>query len=59
MFDIPFVNARTTAVDEQAEVGTVTTDGFMRVMVTNALSPMRVIEALQDFVPASPHPAIS
>lgn len=30
----------------------VTNDEFMRVMTTNALSPMRVIEVLQDLVPA-------
>jgi NAD(P)-dependent dehydrogenase (short-subunit alcohol dehydrogenase family) len=30
----------------------VSTEDFVRVMVTNALSPMRVIETLQDLVPA-------
>jgi len=34
-------------------VGDVTTDEFLHVMLTNALSPMRVIEALQDLVPAT------
>lgn len=34
------------------QIGDVTTEEFTRVMVTNALSPMRVIEALQDLVPA-------
>ena len=32
-------------------VGQVSTDEFTRVMVTNALSPMRVIETLGDVVP--------
>ncbi len=31
-------------------IADVSTDEFMRVMITNALSPMRVIEALQDLV---------
>ncbi len=53
MFDILFVNAGTTTRDEHVKVGEVTTDEFMRVMVTNALSPMRVIEALQGSVPAT------
>ena len=53
MFDILFVNAGATTEDEHVKIGEVTTDEFMRVMVTNALSPMRVIEALQDAVPAA------
>jgi NAD(P)-dependent dehydrogenase (short-subunit alcohol dehydrogenase family) len=48
-FEILFVNAG-TASDEQAPIGRVPTDDFVNVMVTNALSPMRVIEALQDLV---------
>lgn len=52
-FDILFVNAGTTTQQEHVKVGEVTTDEFMRVMVTNALSPMRVIEALQQSVPAT------
>jgi NAD(P)-dependent dehydrogenase (short-subunit alcohol dehydrogenase family) len=50
--DMVFVNAGTTTHDGQVRIGDVGTDEFMRVMVTNALSPMRVIEALQDLVPA-------
>lgn len=51
-FDILFVNAGTT--NKQTEtIGNVTTDEFIRVMVTNALCPMRVVEALQDLVPAT------
>ncbi|EMD9438604.1 MULTISPECIES: SDR family oxidoreductase [Burkholderia] len=50
-FDMLFVNAGTT--NETTEtIGEVTTDEFMRVMVTNALAPMRVIETLQDRVTA-------
>ncbi len=53
LFDILFVNAGTTTHEEHVKVGEVTTDEFVRVMVTNALSPMRVIEALQHVVPAT------
>ncbi|AOI85185.1 TPA: SDR family oxidoreductase [Burkholderia cepacia ATCC 25416] len=50
-FDMLFVNAGTT--NEPTEtIGEVTTDEFVRVMVTNALAPMRVIETLQDCVTA-------
>jgi NAD(P)-dependent dehydrogenase (short-subunit alcohol dehydrogenase family) len=52
VIDMLFVNAGTTTHDEHVHVGNVTAQEFMRVMVTNALSPMRVIEALQDLVPA-------
>jgi NAD(P)-dependent dehydrogenase (short-subunit alcohol dehydrogenase family) len=48
-FEMLFVNAGTT-VDEQAPVALVSTEDFVNVMVTNALSPMRVIESLQDLV---------
>jgi NAD(P)-dependent dehydrogenase (short-subunit alcohol dehydrogenase family) len=48
-FDMLFVNAGTTN-DEHARIGEVTTEEFTRVMVTNALSPLRVLEALQDLV---------
>jgi NAD(P)-dependent dehydrogenase (short-subunit alcohol dehydrogenase family) len=49
-FEILFVNAGTTR-DEQVPIGRVPTEDFVDVMVTNALSPMRVVEALQDLVP--------
>ncbi|HXX69087.1 MAG TPA: SDR family NAD(P)-dependent oxidoreductase [Polyangiaceae bacterium] len=52
VLDMLFVNAGTTTHDEHVRIGDVTTEEFMRVMVTNALSPMRAIEALQDLVPA-------
>ena len=51
--DMLLVNAGTTTHDEHVPVGEVSTEEFVRVMVTNALSPMRVIEALQDLVPAT------
>jgi NAD(P)-dependent dehydrogenase (short-subunit alcohol dehydrogenase family) len=49
-FDVLFVNAGVTNNPEET-IADVTTDEFVRVMVTNALSPMRVVEALQDLVP--------
>lgn len=52
VLDMLFVNAGTTTHDEHVHIGDVTTEEFMRVMVTNALSPMRVIEELQGLVPA-------
>jgi len=48
-FEMLFVNAGTTS-SEQLPVGRVATDDFVDVMVTNALSPMRVIEGLEDLV---------
>ena len=50
--DMLFVNAGTTTHDEHVRIGEVSTDEFVRVMVTNALGPMRAVEALQDLVPA-------
>jgi NAD(P)-dependent dehydrogenase (short-subunit alcohol dehydrogenase family) len=52
VLDMLFVNSGTTTHDEHVYIGKVTTEEFVRVMITNALSPMRVIEALQDLVPA-------
>ena len=49
VFDMLFVNAGVTN-DERETIGEVTTEEFIRVMVTNALSPMRVVETLQDLV---------
>ena len=49
-FEMLFVNAG-TASDEEVPIGQVSTEDFVNVMVTNALSPMRAIEALQDLVP--------
>ena len=51
-FDMLFVNAGVTNNPEET-IADVTTDEFIRVMVTNALSPMRVLEALEPMVPAT------
>jgi NAD(P)-dependent dehydrogenase (short-subunit alcohol dehydrogenase family) len=48
-FEMLFVNAG-TASNEHVPIGLVPTEDFVKVMVTNALSPMRVIETLQDLV---------
>lgn len=48
--DVLFVNAGTTN-NPATPIGEVPTADFVDVMVTNALSPMRVIEALSDLVP--------
>jgi len=50
-FDMLFVNAGVKN-DDRETIADVSTDEFVRVMVTNALSPMRVIEVLQDLVVA-------
>jgi NAD(P)-dependent dehydrogenase (short-subunit alcohol dehydrogenase family) len=50
IFDMLFVNAGIGIADSIADV---TTDEFIRMMVTNSLSPMRVVESLQDLVSAS------
>jgi NAD(P)-dependent dehydrogenase (short-subunit alcohol dehydrogenase family) len=51
-FDLLFVNAG-VAHDADETIGTVSTETFIRIMVTNALSPMRVVEALESLVPAT------
>jgi NAD(P)-dependent dehydrogenase (short-subunit alcohol dehydrogenase family) len=51
-FDILFHNAGIADANPRQSVAEVSTEAFVRVMVTNALSPMRVIEGLQDLVPA-------
>ena len=48
-FDLLFVNAGITN-DPQEKIGEVSTEEFVRVMVTNALSPMRVIERMVEYV---------
>jgi NAD(P)-dependent dehydrogenase (short-subunit alcohol dehydrogenase family) len=48
-FDMLFVNAGVTN-DPNETIADVTTEEFVRVMVTNALSPMRVVEALRHLV---------
>jgi len=51
-FEMLFHNAGIADADPQKPVGEAPTDEFVRIMVTNALSPMRVVEGLQDLVPA-------
>jgi NAD(P)-dependent dehydrogenase (short-subunit alcohol dehydrogenase family) len=46
-FDMLFVNS---GIGNEAMIGDVTTDEFIRMVVTNALSPMRVVESFQDLV---------
>jgi NAD(P)-dependent dehydrogenase (short-subunit alcohol dehydrogenase family) len=48
-FDMLFVNPGVTN-DPNETIAEVTTEEFVRVMVTNALSPMRVVEGLEPFV---------
>jgi NAD(P)-dependent dehydrogenase (short-subunit alcohol dehydrogenase family) len=50
-FDLLFVNAGVANQNPHETIAQVSTDEFVRVMVTNALGPMRVVEALQDLVP--------
>ncbi len=49
VFDVLFVNAGVKN-DDRETIADVSTEEFARVMVTNALSPMRVIEQLRDLV---------
>jgi len=49
-FDILFVNAGTVNANRDETVAETSTEEFVRVMITNALSPMRVIQGLQDLV---------
>jgi NAD(P)-dependent dehydrogenase (short-subunit alcohol dehydrogenase family) len=46
-FDMLFVNAGIGTRDMVADIST---DEFLRMMVTNALSPMRIVESFQDLV---------
>jgi len=46
-FDMLFVNAGIGTRDMVADIST---DEFIRMMVTNALSPMRIVESMQDLV---------
>ena len=51
-FDVLFVNAGVANANPHESIAELSTEEFVRVLVTNALSPMRVIEGLQDLVPA-------
>ena len=48
--DLLFINAG-VANDPATTVGQVSTDEFIRVMTTNALSPMRMVESFEGLVP--------
>jgi NAD(P)-dependent dehydrogenase (short-subunit alcohol dehydrogenase family) len=50
IFDMLFVNAGTTNRIQTQTIGDVSTEEFVHVMVTNALSPMRVVESLAHHV---------
>ncbi len=50
-FDILFVNAGTANAVREATMADISTEEFVHVMVTNALSPIRVVEGLDDLVP--------
>ncbi|MBU6247982.1 MAG: SDR family NAD(P)-dependent oxidoreductase [Xanthomonadaceae bacterium] len=52
-FEMLFVNAGTTNPDPTQTIGEVSTRDFVDLMVTNALSPMRVVEQLADHVTPS------
>ena len=49
-FDILFVNSGTANRDQGETIAEVSTEEFVRVMVTNALGVMRAVEGLQDLV---------
>jgi NAD(P)-dependent dehydrogenase (short-subunit alcohol dehydrogenase family) len=52
IFDLLFVNAGVSNGHEET-VAQVTTEAFTHVMVTNALSPMRLVEGFQSLVPST------
>ncbi|MGO4128151.1 SDR family NAD(P)-dependent oxidoreductase [Inquilinus sp. YAF38] len=53
MFDMLFVNAGIANRNPMQTIGEVSTDDFVQVMITNSLSPMRVIESLEPCVSAT------
>lgn len=48
--DILFVNSGTANRNQEDTIAQVSTEEFIQIMVTNALSPMRVVEGLQGLV---------
>jgi NAD(P)-dependent dehydrogenase (short-subunit alcohol dehydrogenase family) len=50
IFDMLFVNAGTANHDQDETIAEVSTEEFICVMLTNALSPLRLVEGLQDLV---------
>ncbi|HEY0181605.1 MAG TPA: SDR family NAD(P)-dependent oxidoreductase [Rhodopila sp.] len=53
VFDMLFVNAGIANRNPMDTIGEVSTEDFVHVMITNALSPMRVIESLEHHVAAA------
>jgi NAD(P)-dependent dehydrogenase (short-subunit alcohol dehydrogenase family) len=51
-FDILFVNAGTANYNEDKIIGDMSSEELVRVLMTNSVGPMRVIERLQDLVSA-------
>ena len=51
VFDLLFVNAGTANMEDEI-AGEIAAEEYTRVLVTNALGPMRVIEACRDLVAA-------
>jgi NAD(P)-dependent dehydrogenase (short-subunit alcohol dehydrogenase family) len=49
-FDLLFVNAGVTN-NPHEKIGEVSTEEFVRVMLTNSLSPMRVVETFESLIP--------
>lgn len=49
-YDVLFVNAGTSNSNQDETIAQVSTEEFARVMITNALSPMRAIEILQSLI---------
>lgn len=52
-FDVLFINAGTSNRNQDETIADVSTEEFIHLMITNALSPMRTAEALQDRVNAN------
>ena len=50
MFDLLFVNAG-IADGAHEKIGDITNETFFKIMLTNTLSPMRVIESLESLIP--------
>lgn len=51
-FDVLFINAGSANRNQDDTIAEVSSEEFAQLMITNALSPMRTIEALQDRVTA-------
>jgi len=51
-FDVLFINAGTSNRNQDETIAEVSTEEFVHLMITNALSPMRTAEVMQDLVEA-------